>query len=111
MTERAQKYLYDILNAIELIELFSEGIDNFNAYRTDLKTKSAVERQIAIIGEAVTHFKKHETVVVLNNMPQIISVRNRLIHAYDKVEDKVIWMIVDEHLAPLKLEVQKALAD
>jgi uncharacterized protein with HEPN domain len=43
-------------------------------------------------------------------MPQIISVRNRLIHAYDKVEDKVIWMIVDEHLAPLKLEVQQALA-
>ena len=37
MTERAQKYLHDILNAIELVELFSEGIDNFNAYQTDLK--------------------------------------------------------------------------
>jgi uncharacterized protein with HEPN domain len=48
MTEKAQKYLNDILNAIELIELFSEEIDNFNAYRADLKTKSAVERQIAI---------------------------------------------------------------
>jgi uncharacterized protein with HEPN domain len=64
MTERAQKYLHDILNAIELIELFSQGIDTFNAYRADLKTKSAVERQVAIIGEAVTHFKKQETEVV-----------------------------------------------
>jgi uncharacterized protein with HEPN domain len=67
MTEKAQKYLYDILNAIELVELFAEGIDNFNAYRTDLKTKSAIERQVAIIGEAVTHFKKQETEVVLKS--------------------------------------------
>jgi uncharacterized protein with HEPN domain len=109
MTERAQKYLHDILNAIELVELFSEGIDNFNAYQTDLKTKSAIERQVAIIGEAVTHFKKQETEVVLSNMPQIIAVRNRLIHAYDHVEDQVIWKIVERHLAPLKLEVQNAL--
>jgi uncharacterized protein with HEPN domain len=109
MTEKAQKYLYDILNAIELIELFSEGVDHFNAYRADLKTKSAIERQVAIIGEAVTHFKKQETEVVLSNMPQIIAVRNRLIHAYDHVEDQVIWKIVEQHLAPLKLEVQKAL--
>jgi uncharacterized protein with HEPN domain len=76
-----------------------------------LKTKSAIERQVAIIGEAVTHFKKQETEVVLSNMPQIIAVRNRLIHAYDHVEDQVIWKIVEQHLAPLKLEVQKALAD
>jgi uncharacterized protein with HEPN domain len=110
MTEKAQKYLYDILNAIELIELFSQGIDHFNAYRADLKTKSAIERQVAIIGEAVTHFKKQETEVVLSNMPQIIAVRNRLIHAYDKVDDIVIWAIVDEHLSHLKLEVQNALA-
>ncbi|MEN9613044.1 MAG: hypothetical protein RLZZ628_3858, partial [Bacteroidota bacterium] len=69
MTERAQKYLYDILNAIELIELFSQGIDHFDAYQADLKSKNAIERQLGIIGEAVTQFKKHETVFELSYMP------------------------------------------
>ncbi|MEN9612513.1 MAG: hypothetical protein RLZZ628_3327 [Bacteroidota bacterium] len=110
MTERAQKYLYDILNAIELIELFSQGIEDFDAYQADLKSKNAIERQLGIIGEAVTQFKKHETVFELSYMPQMISVRNRLIHAYDNIDDSVIWKIVEQHLAPLKLEVQQALA-
>jgi uncharacterized protein with HEPN domain len=69
MTERAQKYLHDILNAIELIELFSEGIPDFNTYQADLKSKNAIERQLGILGEAVTQFKKHETVFELSYMP------------------------------------------
>jgi uncharacterized protein with HEPN domain len=58
MTEKAKKYLADILNAIELIELFSQGIENYETYRGDLKSKNAIERQLGIIGEAVTQFKK-----------------------------------------------------
>jgi uncharacterized protein with HEPN domain len=111
MTEKAKKYLADILNAIELIELFSQGIENYEAYRTDLKSKNAIERQLGIIGEAVTQFKKHETAFELSHMPQMISVRNRLIHAYDSIDDSVIWTIVERHLSSLQLEVQKALAD
>lgn len=43
MTERAKKYLYDILYSIELINEFLVGLD-FLGYEKDLKTKSAVER-------------------------------------------------------------------
>jgi uncharacterized protein with HEPN domain len=53
MTERGRKYLSDIQLAIELIESFVEGIDSFDNYSQDLKTQSAVERQLGIIGEAV----------------------------------------------------------
>jgi uncharacterized protein with HEPN domain len=41
----------DILESIEHIEIFLEGID-FDSYRADEKTKSAVERQMQIITEA-----------------------------------------------------------
>jgi len=44
MTERAKKYLFDILLSIEAIEEFLTGFD-FIKYKDDLKTKSAVERQ------------------------------------------------------------------
>ena len=58
MTERGKKYLSDIQLAIELIESFIQDIDSFEEYSSDLKTQSAVERQLGIIGEAVNRFKQ-----------------------------------------------------
>ena len=48
MTEKSEKYLSDILMAIDLIEEFLLGID-FTAYDKDRKTQSAVEIQFSII--------------------------------------------------------------
>jgi uncharacterized protein with HEPN domain len=45
------RHLRDILEAIDLIELFLNGM-TFESYQTDLKTKSAVERQLQIMTEA-----------------------------------------------------------
>ena len=69
MTEKAKKYLYDISRAIQLIEEFTQGVDTFSEYETDFKTKSAVERQLGIIGEAVNQFRKEETELVLTHNP------------------------------------------
>jgi len=49
MTEQGKKYLSDILRAIELIEQFTITTRNYNDYLMDLKTQSAVERQLGII--------------------------------------------------------------
>jgi uncharacterized protein with HEPN domain len=43
MTEKAKKYLSDILQAIELINEFSTEVPSFSAYQKDLKSKSAIE--------------------------------------------------------------------
>lgn len=48
--EKSKKYLSDILMAIDLIEKFTVDVNEFNLYDTDLKTQSAVERQLMIIG-------------------------------------------------------------
>ena len=53
MTDRSRKYLSDILAAIGLIEEFLSGINDFRTYQSDQKTKSAIERQLGIIGEAI----------------------------------------------------------
>ena len=39
MTERNLKYLNDILLAIELIENFTEDVNDFYSYEIDLKTQ------------------------------------------------------------------------
>ena len=107
MTEKSKKYLSDILMAIELIEEFIVDYKDFNLYDQDRKTQSAVERQLAIIGEALNQFKKLEPQILIENDKQIISFRNRLVHAYDSLDNSMIWVIINRHLNPLKIEIQK----
>jgi len=105
MTERGKKYLSDILIAIDFIEDFTSDINSFAQYEADLKTQSAIERQLGIIGEAVNLFKKECPNEPLNNTKQIIGFRNRLIHAYDNIDNSIIWVIIKKHLEPLKVEI------
>lgn len=95
----------DIATSIELIENFTKGINSFNEYSKDLKTKGAVERHLGIIGEAVSKFLKESGTNDLKHATQIISLRNRLIHSYDNVDDSIIWSILKRHLRPLKEEI------
>ena len=92
MTDREKKYLSDVLISVEHILSF---------------TSAAVERHLAIIGEAINKFSKESKGNDLTNSNQIISLRNRLIHSYDNVDDRIIWTIVRQHLIPLKEEVEK----
>ena len=105
MTEQGKKYLSDILRAIELIEQFTISTINYNDYSMDLKTQSAVERQLGIIGEAVNKFDKLLPDLTLENARKIVGFRNRLIHTYDAVDSSMIWAIVKRHLSPLKDEI------
>lgn len=104
MTDKEKKYLSDILNSIQLIEEFTASINSFSEYQNDFKTKGAVERHLGIIGEAVNKYLKESSEHNLNNASQIISLRNRLIHSYDNIDDRIIWTIIIRHLKPLEEE-------
>ena len=106
MTERVKKYLSDIIVAIELIEEFTDSSSNFYEYQGDLKTQSAVERQLAIIGEALNKLKKEMPGLPVENAGKIIGFRNRLIHAYDNIDNAIVWAIIKKHLPRLKNEIK-----
>ena len=103
MKPESKKYLSDIDYSIGLIEEFLVDF-TFNEYKNDPKTKSAVERQLGVIGEAVNNYKKIEN-LELSHSREIIAFRNRLIHAYNSLEDEIIWAIVKRHLPLLKDEI------
>ena len=109
MTEKGLKYLSDIFQAIVLIEDFTKSITSYSDYVGVLKTQSAVERQLGIIGEAVNKFEILHPEESLDNARKIVGFRNRLIHAYDAVDSSMIWAILKKHLGPLKEEVSKKL--
>jgi uncharacterized protein with HEPN domain len=107
MTDKSLKYLSDVLMAIKLIEDFTKEIEDYNSYDQDLKTQSAVERQLAIIGEALNQLRKIEPAIEIENDKQIIAFRNRLVHAYDSIDNSIVWVIINRHLSLLKAEIIK----
>jgi len=103
--DKVDKYLFDIQSAISLIESFTQSIDSFENYRNDLKTQSAVERQLGIIGEVVNKLKHENSNFPLSNAKQMIDFRNRLIHSYDNIDCSIVWVIIRKHIPILKEEV------
>lgn len=104
--KRESKLSSDILMAIQLIEEFTRDAKDFELYDSDLKTQSAVERQLGIIGEALIQLRKNEQPIDINNGHQIIGFRNRLIHAYDRIDNSIVWAILKRHLSTLKSEIE-----
>jgi len=110
MNLEVQKWLYDILVSIQSVNEFIGEVRMFENYEADKKTRRSVEREIMIIGEAVNRIKYVEPSIEITNSHQIIATRNRVTHAYDAVDNAMIWNIVINHLPNLKLEVEKLLS-
>jgi uncharacterized protein with HEPN domain len=109
MDFKIQTWLLDILQSIEEINLFLGEERNFITYQKDLRTKKAVERNLEIIGEAVSRILKLDPDFKLDNAKNIIGTRNRIIHSYDNISDEVIWTIVCRELPDLKIQVENYL--
>ena len=107
MDDTIKTWLYDILSSINEIEsYFIETPKMFEIYQNDLKTKRAVERNIEIIGEAMSRIRKENSEIEISNSRKIVDVRNRIIHGYDSVSDDIIWGIVIRNLPVLQNEVK-----
>ena len=111
MDFRIKTWLLDILQSIDEINIFLGDQKDFLAYKADLKTKKAIERNIEIIGEAVNRIFKVDDNFKLNNAKNIIGTRNRIIHSYDNISDEVIWTIISRELKELKTQVEDLLKE
>jgi len=74
--------------------------------------RSAVERQLEIIGEALAQLTRRfpETAEHISRHVQIISFRNFLIHAYSFINDDIVWSVIHTDLPALQDEVSRLLA-
>jgi uncharacterized protein with HEPN domain len=64
---------------------------------------------LGIIGEAINKLEKISKEVSLQYARQIVGMRNGIIHAYDSVDDEVIWAITKKYLPELKEEIENFL--
>jgi uncharacterized protein with HEPN domain len=109
MVPEIKKYLFDIKESIESIEKYLGDKRDFNVYQADKMLRRAVEREFEIIGEAINRIEKLDSSIEISSKKQIISMRNRVIHGYDKIDNEIIWGTIVRHLPTLKLEIENFL--
>ena len=111
MTDKSPKLLVDALGAIGSAKDFVEGC-TFANYAQDKMRRSAVERQLEILGEACSRLVKLEPSLVasITNLKLAIDLSNRIIHGYDAVDDEIVFLTVTLDLDVLKFELEQLLA-
>ena len=110
MNEKVLKCLYDIKNSIDEIDaFFSNREKRFADYTKNIILKRAIERNLEIIGEAVSRILKEEPNFQIKNAKRIVGLRNQIIHGYDSVSDENIWAIVISHIPRLKEDIAQLL--
>jgi uncharacterized protein with HEPN domain len=68
----------------------------------DRQLSLALVRLLEIIGEAAARIPQQDRALYPNiPWPQIVSLRNRLIHGYDSVDLDILWQILVKDLPPL----------
>ncbi len=111
MDETSLKHYYDAREAARAITRFAAG-RSYEDYCRDEMLSSAIERKFEIIGEALARIrrKRPEDLRVIGDWPAIIGFRNILVHAYEHIEDSVVWGIVSWQL-PRFLEQLESIPD
>ena len=109
MDKNVKKYLSDILEAIESIYSYFEGEIDYTLYLQKKSIRRSVEREMEIIGEAMNRIVKLQPEIKITSATKIIDQRNFIIHAYDNIDDKLIWDVLENHLPLLKKEIEQLL--
>ena len=104
-------YLQDILDAVNDIEVFVDGM-SFEQFTKDKKTLNAVVRSIEIIGEASKNIPD-SLKAKYRELPwkKMTGMRDKLIHGYFGVDVETLWKAVNENIPPLKKSILKMLKD
>lgn len=103
-TREEKKLLVDIIEAIDSIDEHLEGKRVLEEYLSNKTKRRAVEREIEIIGEAMSKLLKINPNISISYSRIIVDLRNKVIHAYDSVDDILIWKIVNIDIPQLLIE-------
>ena len=94
-------YLLDMLVAARDAVAFAEGV-SYAEFVRDRRTQLSILKSLEIVGEAAAHVsedtrKKHPAIP----WPEIVGMRNRLVHVYFDIDLPLVWDTVRHDLPAL----------
>ena len=110
MPRDREKYLFDMLDSCRFLLEFTspEDVDH---YIRDRAFRSAVERELQIIGEALLQIRSLDpaTAAEISESERIIGFRHVLVHGYDAIDPNIVWYTVKEKLPVLRVQLEALL--
>lgn len=103
MLRDPRTYLWDAVQAADHVMDFTHS-QTFDDYTADLLLRSGVERQLEIVGEALSQMSHvdAELAARIPHLGNVVGFRNVLVHGYAEVDDDIVWQVVHEDLPGLR---------
>ncbi len=109
MKKDVRVYLDDVIQSCVSIETYIKG-RNREEFDKDKLLQDAVIRRLSILGEAVKRISpefrdKYSEIA----WKKATGMRDVLIHAYDEVDTKQVWLTITEVLPSFKTQIEELL--
>lgn len=103
MPRDSRVLLMAVVESADAIADAVEGV-SFYAYCNSRLIRAAVEREFITIGEALNNLSRVDSGVFarIDQAARIISFRNKLTHEYDRIDDALVWGVIQSYLQPLR---------
>ena len=108
----SKAHLWDAREAAQAALSFVAEVSEQN-FHSNLLVRSAVERQLEILGEALNRLRKSDPVTaeLVPDLHRIIAMRNILAHEYGVVDYAIVWAVVTKRLGPLAQVIDTLLVE
>lgn len=112
MRRDPKAYLWDAHEAMDAILEFTSG-GNREDFQHDLMLRSAVERQLEIVGEALNQLARRNQDLAdrIPDLGQTVAFRNILVHGYATLDPGRVWLIIHESLQGLQETIDRLLEE
>ena len=94
-----------LMAVVESADAIADAVEiiGFDDYCNSRLIPAAVEREFIIIGEALNNPSRVDSDVFarIDQAVRIISFCNKLTHEYDRVDDALVWGVIQKSLSPL----------
>lgn len=106
MSRDPRVFLFDAAKACDAIARFTAGL-TLADYLADEVLRAAVERQFEIVGEALNAAARSfpDVAAMIDDLPRIVALRNRLAHSYATTSDDVVWRLVEVSVPVLREQI------
>lgn len=102
------QWLDDMLEFIALLEKSLKGVSPDKFYKADPLWKWGIVKLIENIGESAYRLTD-KTRSLSPDFPwgEVMGMRNRLVHGYDKINYITVYEVATQELKPLKAEIKR----
>lgn len=109
---RIKTCLHDVLDSARTIRRYADG-KNAEEYYADELLRNLAERRLTVICEAVWELNRTNPEITskFTKYREIIGSRTLLASPYRKIDDRLTWDIVENHLPVLEAEAERALKE